>query len=111
MTRGSAELTSYRQLEEFGKGQKEVSRVLPPRESFLLASILAEQCMHQQKNPESDWPENPETGPITRKPESASRVAERPPGFPYPAPPRVPLPSSLLLGQRVCLLGEFISEC
>ena len=89
-----------------------MSRVLPPPR-ILLAGMHLGRAMHApaEEPPESDWPENPETGPITIKPKSVSRVAEWPPGFPYRAPPRVPLPNSLLLGQRVCLLGEFISEC
>ena len=42
------EVTSHHQLEEFGKGQKHMLRVLP---SSSLESILAEQCVHHQEVP------------------------------------------------------------
>ena len=50
-----AELTSNHQPEEFGKGQKERGEaspyVLPTPESFLLESILTEQCTSHQEAP------------------------------------------------------------
>ena len=48
-------------------------------ESFLLASILAEQGWTTRKDPESEWlaKDNPETNPITIKPETASHMAEQ----------------------------------
>ena len=43
------ELISHYQLEEFRKGQKETPHVNHLLESFLLASILAEQGVHHQE--------------------------------------------------------------
>ena len=55
--------------QEFRRGQKETPRVLPPARSFLLTSILSEQCVSHQ---EGLWvwrsaKDNPETNPITIK--------------------------------------------
>ena len=90
------ELISHHQPEEFGKGQKETPRVCPlPR--IPLASILLgwAMCAPPGKT-ELEWlaKDNPETNPMTIKPETASHVAEQfsrvllsccsPPGCPFP---------------------------
>ena len=65
-------------------------------ESFSLAAILAEQCMHNKEDSESEWlvSDNPEINPITVNLKTGSHVAEQfswvplpycsPPGHPFP---------------------------
>ena len=75
-------------------------------ESFSLASILAEQGMHHQAGLWVRWlaKDNPETNPITIKPETASHVAEQFSWVPLPScsPPGCPFPrKSLALSAYV----------
>ena len=81
-----------------------VSDHLP--ESFSLASILAEPGVHHQEGLWVRWlaKDNPETNPITIKPETASHVTElfswAP--LPYCSPPGCPFPiKSLALSAQV----------
>ena len=52
--------------------------------------------------------DNPETNPITIKPETAELFSWIP--LFYCSPPGFPFPKNLLLCQHMCLLGQFISE-
>ena len=90
------ELISHHQLGESRKVKRRhhMSDHLP--ESFSLASILAEQGCTTRKYSESEWlaKDNPETNPVTVKPETAGHVTEQfswvplascsPPGCPFP---------------------------
>ena len=83
-------------------------------ESSLLASILAKQWTHHQKDLESEWlaKNNPETNPITIKPNTAKHVAELFSWVPLPccSPPGCPFPiKSLALSARVSLDNLFPS--
>ena len=76
-------------------------------ESFSLASIMSNVCT-TRKEPESQGSakDNPETNPITIKPETESHVAERSSWVPLPCcpPPGCPFPiNSLALSARVSL--------
>ena len=68
-----------------------------------------------RKDPESEWlaKDNPETNPVTIKPETASQWQSGSPGFPYlPAfHPGALSQKNLLFPQHMCLLRQFISEC
>ena len=66
------ELISNHQQGEFRKGQKVTPRVQPPPRILLTA-------IHLGKDSESEWlaKDNLETNPITRKPQTASHVAEK----------------------------------
>ena len=80
------ELTSYHELEEFRKNQKEAPHVLPtfqnpPRwNPSWLTNVYA-----TRKDPKSEWQarDNPETSSITIKPKNLSHVAEQSCCFPY----------------------------
>ena len=74
------------------------------QESFTLASILAEQSLHQQEGVRWLAKDNPETNPITIKPETASHIAELFSWVPLPycSPPGCPFPiKSLALSAHV----------
>ena len=81
------------------KGRKRCQPIICPAnlpESFLLKSILGEQCTRHQEGP---WVrDNQEAHPITIKPGTASRVAEQ--SFWVPLPccslPGRPFPTKLL---------------
>lgn len=81
------------------KGGKRCQPIICPAnlpESFLLKSILAEQCTRHQEGP---WVrDNQETHPITIKPGTASRVAEQSFWVPLPccSPPGRPFPTKRL---------------
>ena len=107
----NAELTSYRQPEEFGKGQKERGDaspyVLPTSQnpSHRNPSWLSD-ARATRKDPESQWlsRDNPETSPIPIKPETASHMAKQFSWVPLPccSPPGRPFPiKSLALSARV----------
>ena len=77
-------------------------------ESFSLASILAEKACTTRKDSDSEWSakDNPETNPITTKPETASHVTELFSWVPLPycSPPRCPFPiKSLALSAHVSI--------
>ena len=107
----NAELTSYHQPEEFGKGQKERGDASPyvlptsqnpPRWN---PSWLSDVCA-TRKDPESERSakDDPETHPITIKAETASHVTEHSSWVPSPSgsPPGRPFPiKSLALLARV----------
>ena len=100
------ELISHHQLEEFGKGQKETPcvRSLP---RIPLASIHLSWAMRVPPGKtELEWlaKDNPETNPMTIKPETASHVAEQFSWVPLPccSPPGCPfLIKSLALSAHV----------
>ena len=89
-------LISHHQPEDFGKGQKETPRVRPPPRILLAGVHLGCDACTTRKDSESyDRPKtNPETNPITVKPETMSHMAEKfswvpspyrsPPGGPFP---------------------------
>ena len=101
------ELICHHQLEEFGKGQKETPHVRPPPR--ILAGIhlgWTRKDLFTRKDSESEWlaKDNPETNPITMKPETASHVAEQFSwvSLPYCSPPGCPFPiNSLALSAHV----------
>ena len=82
------ELTSHRQLEEFGKGQKETPHVLPASQNpphwdhSWLSNAQA-----TRKNPKSGWlaGDKLETNPMTIKPETAGHMAEQSSWAPWPS--------------------------
>ena len=83
-------------------------------ESFSLASILAEKACTTRKDSDSEWSakDNPETNPITIKPDTASHVAEQFSWVPLPycSPPRCPFPiKSLALSAHVSSDNSFLS--
>ena len=103
--------TSHDQLEELGKSQKERGDsspyVLPTSQNPPLwnPSWLSDACA-TRKDPESEWlaRDNPETNPITIKPESVSHMAEQSSWVSLPCccPPGCPFPiKSLALSARV----------
>ena len=67
------ELVSHHRPEEFREGQKETPRVRPPPR-ILLAGIHLGRTRKDSES-ESLVKDNPETNPITMKPETASHVA------------------------------------
>ena len=95
------ELISHHQQEEFTKGQKETPYVWPPPR-ILLTSIRLGWAMCAPPGRTLKWERlvkgNPETNPITIKPEIASREAKQlswvP--FPYCSPPGRPFPITSL---------------
>ena len=90
------ELISLHQLEEFRKGQNETPHVWPPPRILLSGIRLGWTRCAPPERTESEWlaKDNPETNPITIKPETASHVAELffwvP--LPYCSSPRCPFP-------------------
>ena len=107
----NVELTSYHQLEEFRKGQKEIGDsspyVLPTSQnpSHWNPSWLSDVCT-TRRDPESEWlaRDNLETNPITIKPETANHMTEQSSWVPLPScsPPGRPFPiKSLALSARV----------
>ena len=93
-------------IQEGPKGGRRYQPIISPAnllESFALESTLAERCAHHQERP---WVRpnmgqarglarnNPETHPITRKPETVSHVAEQFSWIPLPSCslPRRPFP-------------------
>ena len=99
-------LTKPLQLEEFGKGQKEMLRVLPPPRNPSHWHPSWPKVCTTRKDPESEWlaKENPETNLITLKPEAANHVAEQFSWVPLPSCslPSCPFPiKSLALLARV----------
>ena len=106
------ELTSHYQLEEFGKGQKTMSHVLPPPR-ILLAEIHLGWAVYAPPvyDPKSDWLArvNRESKPVT---ETARHVTEQfscvllpccsLPGLPFPI-------KSLVLSAHVSVDNSFLS--
>ena len=91
-----------RRIQEGPRGGRRRQSICPANlpENFALESILAEKCTHHQEGPwvrpnmgPARWlaRDNPETNPITIKPETASHVAEQ---FSW-----VPLPRCSPLGH------------
>ena len=102
----NTELIILHQPEEFGKGQKETPHVRPPPRILLSGIHLAKQGVHPQERLWVRWlaKDNPETNPITVKPETASHVAEMFSWAPLPywSPPVCPFPiKSLALPAHV----------
>lgn len=81
------------QPEEFRKGQKETPDILPPPQ-ILLDGIYFDWAMHAlsgRTKSQKDWPDNPETNPITIKPKAVSHMAEQSwVPLPFCSPPRRP---------------------
>ena len=80
------ELISCHQQGEFRKGQKVTPGVQPPpRIPHWYPSWLSK-VWTTKKDAESEWlaKDNPETNPITMKPEAVATWQSSPPGFPYP---------------------------
>ena len=104
------ELTSDHQQEEFGKGQKETSVQMsyqPPRIRLSGIHLGA-----TRKGPESERlaRDNPETNPITIKPEAVSHIAEQSSWVPSPSCSllRRPFPRKSLFCRHACLLRQSI---
>ena len=104
---GKEHRISLHQPEEFGKGQKEIPHVWPPPQNPSLwhPSWLNKACT-TRKDSESEWlaEDNPETNPITIKPEIVSHVAGQFSWLPLPyySPAGCPFPiKSLALSAHV----------
>ena len=101
-------LPPTRRIREMSKGERRRQSVYPTNlpESFSLEFILAERCARHQEEP---WvrvigQRQPETNPITIKPETVSHMAEQFSWVPLPcrSPPGRPLPIKFLaLSARV----------
>ena len=98
-------LISLHQPEEFRKGQKETPHVRPPPRILLCGIQLGWTRRAHRKETESEWlAKNPETNPITIKPETANHVAGLFSWVPllYCSPPGCPFPiKSLALSAHV----------
>ena len=114
---GTNKLPRTGRIQDRSKGERRLQSIcsnnLP--ESSSLQSILAKWYVHHQERTlsQNDWLQNPETNPITIKPETLSHVAEQFSWVPLPSCslPGRPYPIKSLLCQHMCLIGQLISEC
>ena len=106
--RGTNKLPPTRRVQERSKGDT-TCQITSQNPSCWHPSCLSNACT-TRKDSESEWlaKDNPETNPITIKPETAELFSWIP--LFYCSPPGFPFPKNLLLCQHMCLLGQFISE-
>ena len=106
--RGTNKLPPTRRVQERSKGDT-TCQITSQNPSCWHPSCLSKACT-TRKDSESEWlaKDNPETNPITIKPETAELFSWIP--LFYCSPPGFPFPKNLLLCQHMCLLGQFISE-
>ena len=103
----NTKLISLHELEDFRKGQNETPHVQPPPRILLSGIHLGwTRRAPPGRTLESEWlaKDNPETNPITIKPETASHAAEQFSWVPLPccSPPGCPFPiKSLALSAHV----------